>query len=218
MNSRKFAFTLIELLIVVAIIAILAAIAVPNFLEAQTRSKVSRARADMRTMVTALETYRIDSNRYPPMLGTIPAGQVLNATNFYGNARLNGWRGLPQNLTTPVAYITSIVPDVFKVGKTANLGPDIGKSYNNGNPFDASFVYHNIRQYFETQGPPNWTQADLNDYGDFRMFSLGPDGKYNPVGTADPTKGWVYDASNGTISSGMILRTQIDPVGEKFSQ
>ena len=43
---------MIELLIVVAIIAILAAIAVPNFLAAQTRAKVSRIRNDLR--VTAM--------------------------------------------------------------------------------------------------------------------------------------------------------------------
>jgi len=48
------AFTLIELLIVVAIIAVLAAIAVPNFLESQTRAKVSRAKSDMRAVATAL--------------------------------------------------------------------------------------------------------------------------------------------------------------------
>jgi prepilin-type N-terminal cleavage/methylation domain-containing protein len=59
------AFTLIELLIVVAIIAILAAIAVPNFLEAQTRAKFARAKSDMRTIATALEGYRIDTNKYP---------------------------------------------------------------------------------------------------------------------------------------------------------
>ncbi len=50
-------FTLIEILIVVAIIAILAAIAVPNFLEAQVRSKVSRTKSDMRSVATALESY-----------------------------------------------------------------------------------------------------------------------------------------------------------------
>ncbi len=62
-------FTLIELLIVVAIIAILAAIAVPNFLEAQTRAKVSRVKADVRSIATALEAYRIDQNLYPSDAG-----------------------------------------------------------------------------------------------------------------------------------------------------
>ena len=63
--SVKKAFTLIELLIVVAIIAILAAIAVPNFLEAQMRAKVSRCNADMRTIATGLESYRVDNNSLP---------------------------------------------------------------------------------------------------------------------------------------------------------
>ncbi|MBN1901001.1 prepilin-type N-terminal cleavage/methylation domain-containing protein, partial [Candidatus Sumerlaeota bacterium] len=58
-------FTLIELLIVVAIIAILAAIAVPNFLEAQVRSKVSRVKADQRSLATGLEAYYVDNNDFP---------------------------------------------------------------------------------------------------------------------------------------------------------
>ena len=66
MKQSRQGFTLIELLIVVAIIAILAAIAVPNFLEAQTRAKVSRVKADVRSLTTALELYYIDSNEYPP--------------------------------------------------------------------------------------------------------------------------------------------------------
>ena len=59
----KKAFTLIELLIVVAIIAILAAIAVPNFLEAQTRAKVSRVQSDLRTLATGIESYTVDNNK-----------------------------------------------------------------------------------------------------------------------------------------------------------
>jgi type II secretion system protein G len=99
MQARK-AFTLIELLIVVAIIAILAAIAVPNFLEAQVRSKVSRVKADMRSLATAIESYVVDTNRYPI------ASQWVSVFNRF-NARMHG-------LTTPVAYITSLPADTFR--------------------------------------------------------------------------------------------------------
>ncbi len=58
-------FTLIELLIVVTIIAVLAAIAVPNFLEAQARAKVSAAKSDLRALATGLEAYVVDNNTYP---------------------------------------------------------------------------------------------------------------------------------------------------------
>src|SRR5262245_11003782 len=95
------AFTLIELLIVVAIIAILAAIAVPNFLEAQVRAKVSRAKADTRTTVTALEAYAVDHNKYPPH-GFFPPQTITDIQNGATAQILHWW------VTTPVAYITSL--------------------------------------------------------------------------------------------------------------
>ena len=211
-------FTLIELLIVVAIIAILAAIAVPNFLEAQTRAKISRARSDMRTVATALEAYRVDYNSYSPMLGDSP-GQALNRLTGYGSVRSNAWRGVPHNLTTPIAFMTSIPADGFKSGKVSNLAPDLGKKYNTGNPFDETFVYHSIEQYvkFDTAGV-NWNQGDITDYGQWRLVSLGPRGVWQTIGTNDPTRGWLYDPTNGTVSNGMIIRTQADTVGARFTR
>src|SRR5512133_2279851 len=97
---RRRGFTLIELLIVVAIIAILAAIAVPNFLEAQVRSKVSRVKADLRTVTTALESYAIDFNgKYPSLNGYLGTSYSSN-TNRGGIFVVTG-------LTTPVSYLTS---------------------------------------------------------------------------------------------------------------
>lgn len=100
----KKGFTLIELLIVVAIIAILAAIAVPNFLEAQVRSKVSRAKSDIRTMATALESYAVDNNGYPPDITTTD-GRTIGA----------GWYWyVSHRLTSPTAYIgTNSLTDPF---------------------------------------------------------------------------------------------------------
>ena len=59
-------FTLIELMIVVAIIGILAAIAIPNLLNAVQRGKQKRSMSDMRALATAIEAYAVDNNQYPP--------------------------------------------------------------------------------------------------------------------------------------------------------
>lgn len=68
LTMNKHAFTLIELLCVVAILGILLAIMIPNFLNAQTRAKVSRMKADVVTVGNAIELYRIDNNsRIYPM-------------------------------------------------------------------------------------------------------------------------------------------------------
>ena len=64
MGKRNNAFTLIELLIVVAIIGILAAIAVPNFLNAMLRAKIANTQSDLRTMTDAMMQYHLDNNSY----------------------------------------------------------------------------------------------------------------------------------------------------------
>jgi prepilin-type N-terminal cleavage/methylation domain-containing protein len=56
-------FTLIEIMIVVAIIALLASIAVPNFLRARKRSQASRILEDMRMIDNAVDQYAIEYNR-----------------------------------------------------------------------------------------------------------------------------------------------------------
>jgi prepilin-type N-terminal cleavage/methylation domain-containing protein len=58
-------FTLIELMIVIAIIIILAAIAIPNYLRMTERAKVSAIESDMKAIATALETYNTDWTQYP---------------------------------------------------------------------------------------------------------------------------------------------------------
>src|SRR3977135_3413000 len=62
-NKRRGGFTLVEIMIVVAIIALLAAIAVPGFLRARKRSQASKILNDLRMIDAAVDQYAIETNR-----------------------------------------------------------------------------------------------------------------------------------------------------------
>ena len=63
LNTRRGGFTLVEIMIVVAIIALLAAIAVPGFLRARKRSQASRILNDLRLIDSAVDQYAIETNK-----------------------------------------------------------------------------------------------------------------------------------------------------------
>jgi prepilin-type N-terminal cleavage/methylation domain-containing protein len=62
-NKNREGFTLVEIMIVVAIIALLAAIAVPNFLRARKRSQATRIIEDLRMIDAAVDQYAIEANK-----------------------------------------------------------------------------------------------------------------------------------------------------------
>ena len=207
------AFTLIELLIVVAIIAILAAIAVPNFLEAQVRSKVSRTRSDLRTLALAQEAYFVDWNSYTKY---DRGGDVLLPN---GQPIFEGWK----QLTTPVAYIATIPQDPFG-------GSRFGTYAQSSSP--ALYELGTGEAGVGPSAPRPEGQADRpmqRPANTWEMSGKGPD-RYDQTDSArhkynwgDYNYPWVdipansdaavseivtmfYDPTNGTVSEGEIFR------------
>ncbi|HRR30878.1 MAG TPA: prepilin-type N-terminal cleavage/methylation domain-containing protein, partial [Candidatus Sumerlaeia bacterium] len=150
-------FTLIELLIVVAIIAILAAIAVPNFLEAQTRSKVSRCKADMRSLATGIEAYAVEYNFYP-LNGSLDAGGGIQ--NPQQNQTLApAHKFINEKLTTPVAYVTQLFFDPFILPESA--------PYADWRPYWSRYFYTNFDWFtkFTHPSPPPVVAVKKAIYG-----------------------------------------------------
>ncbi len=185
--TEKYGFTLIELMVVVAVIGILSAIAVPNMLEAQARSKVSRARADMKALANAIESYATDNGRPP----------------FDGEPGFTywGWVNSLSQVTTPVAYITSLPVDPFQYPGLQNpTRPGHTHFLSNGkHTFDYSTSYWN-------DIPNDVAMTEIwrahFGYSTWKITSAGPDNTHTFGLTV------LYDPTNGTLSFGDLILSQ----------
>jgi prepilin-type N-terminal cleavage/methylation domain-containing protein len=122
-------FTLVEIMIVVAIIALLAAIAVPGFLRARKRSQASRILNDLRMIDSAVDQYAIETNRATSFPITVAdwTNYLKKGTVLYntGNSILGHAYG-PQTVDTipqvPPADLTAL-SDVASDGFWSPYGP-----------------------------------------------------------------------------------------------
>ena len=196
-RNARHAFTLIELLIVVAIIGILAAIAVPNFLNAQIRAKVAKTEAEMRTFVTAVEMYRLDHGVYFPHAG-YPTSVIHVA-----------WQN--KYLTTPIAYVGEQPKDIFQ----DTTLPD-------SNAWNLTFGMYHMENIYKSDGsfyvaamnpelrvpnnPADMMRAIGGKPHSYELWSIGPNQKldYN-VGGSGITGFIYYQSSNGMKSAGDIV-------------
>ena len=124
LNSRRAGFTLVEIMIVVAIIALLAAIAVPNFLRARKRSQATRLLEDLRMIDSAIDQYAIETNKtsnapvdWTDIQSYLKTGSALynsGGTDLFGNPFGSFTVDtLPSVPPTTKTALSDVAPDEF---------------------------------------------------------------------------------------------------------
>lgn len=194
-HRRSHAFTLLELLTVVAVLAILSGIAIGGVRGARTRAELARARSDLAALVTALEEYKRVFGDYPqlgeftqaPLVPTVtttgpglntPQAKLFNClTGVFGPRsfgaadRINGVNFLPPQFSDPRSLNGSLTATYQIVTASATRTPF--KQEQNVcllDPWGRRYLY-----YYKVARNPNTWQANS-----YLLFSAGRDGAFTP--------------------------------------
>jgi Tfp pilus assembly protein PilE len=175
-------FTMIELTTVGIMILILISIALPNFLEAQIRARVTAAQSDATLLSQCLEEYYIANRAYPAnRVEKLPDGGLAGD----GDADLRGYALTA--LTTPVVYLSTLLLDPFFVENESRKVHD----------------YINFVDW--TGGPISRETLGGRGSAAYLVGSVGPDRLPITVCAKRPATSLSYSPSNGSVSPGDIL-------------
>lgn len=224
MTTGKQGFTIIEIVICIALIGLLTAIAIPNHLRAKMSTDISTAKADLQTLKLGLESYKLDLGAYPWMSPTASC----NASGATGSISIPTL----ERLTTPISYLSSTAPfyDPFEADR-AYEGPtlesvEIAVSDSQKDLF--KHYFYNARNLVDTS---TWGQSAPQDVDPYWYFleSAGPDKHHHymwqimnqmttdtAVNRATLSK-TIYDPTNGAVSRGSIWEVGGDIQGRGTS-
>lgn len=194
-RSVTFGFTLLELLVVVAVIAVLVALLLPVLRTARIKSKVVRAHADLRSLGSAIETYCLNYEAYP----------YARAYCAGGGMKVDDYNESPPELFS-CGYLGAFPEDIFNKGRAYKyISPGFG--YANGVltilpiwvpkefPSDDS---HDVPYFNPKDSPVKWA-----------VWSVGPSGpktfwKSEELHYPVPQRNW-YSFAKGPESEGVIV-------------
>ncbi|MBI2104562.1 MAG: type II secretion system major pseudopilin GspG [Candidatus Omnitrophica bacterium] len=130
--TQKRGFTLVELMLVVVIIGVLAAMVVPRLAGRTEQAKIARAKSDIASIGVALDLYELDAGQYPDSLEALTAREAPSHLSDEARAKWNGpylKRGLPKDpWGRPYEYKKASQHnqdyDLFSLGSDGQAGKD----------------------------------------------------------------------------------------------
>jgi prepilin-type N-terminal cleavage/methylation domain-containing protein len=147
MRRRRDAFTLIELMIVVGIIALLAAIALPGFIRARQRAQNTKFINELRVASGAFDTYAIEHGNYPPDVnrGIVPPGMDTyfdHSFDFTAVTPIGGRWDWDKDIFGFKAGLSVVDPNALQIQLQ-----DIDKSWDDGNLVTGHFQDKGSHRY-----------------------------------------------------------------------